>query len=276
MKKSPQRRAMNVPAKISTATVQEIFSGIQGEGLLVGYRQIFVRFHGCGVRCRYCDTPATFAPAPEYAQVEEAAGNRQFAEEPNPLTVERLLACLGWLRRRFRHHSVSLTGGEPLLQRKFLDALLPALHARGFASYLETNGICHRELRNLAVPPHYLAMDIKLPSAASIDPVWEEHAAFLDAALAQLAKEDYGLPLPERLQVKIVFAEDSLPDVERAAELLAACRKDIPCILQPVTARPGGPAPPTPATVLEAQRLASTHLRSVRVIPQTHVMMGQR
>ncbi|HEY3417309.1 MAG TPA: 7-carboxy-7-deazaguanine synthase QueE [Armatimonadota bacterium] len=267
---------MRAPTASDTATIQEVFSGIQGEGLLVGYRQIFVRFHGCQVYCRYCDTPATFAPAPVMAQVEQSAGERDFIEEPNPLALDRLLDCLDRLQAGFRHHSVSLTGGEPLLHRPFLDALLPALHARGFASYLETNGLCPQELRDLAVPPHYIAMDIKLPSAAGIAPRWDEHAAFLTAALEQLAKDDCGLPLTERLQAKIVFAEDSLAEVEVAAKLLAACRADIPCILQPVTTRPGGPTPPTPATVLEAQRLASARLTNVRVIPQTHVMLGQR
>ena len=47
------------PFAAKTATIQEIFSGIQGEGVLVGVRQIFLRFHGCQLHCRYCDTPAT-------------------------------------------------------------------------------------------------------------------------------------------------------------------------------------------------------------------------
>ena len=38
------------------APIVEIFSSIQGEGLLVGRRQIFVRFAGCNLDCNYCDT----------------------------------------------------------------------------------------------------------------------------------------------------------------------------------------------------------------------------
>src|SRR5208282_2838076 len=40
------------------ARINEIFASIQGEGLWIGQRHIFVRFQGCDIHCRYCDTPA--------------------------------------------------------------------------------------------------------------------------------------------------------------------------------------------------------------------------
>ncbi len=47
----------NMQAKIS-----EIFKSIQGEGPYQGINQVFVRFFGCNLCCRFCDTkPNSFA-----------------------------------------------------------------------------------------------------------------------------------------------------------------------------------------------------------------------
>lgn len=261
------------PSLSPEAIVQEIFSGIQGEGVLVGLRQIFVRFHGCPLRCRYCDTPASRAAPPASSTIEREAGSRALVSSPNPLSVDDVLSALRTLQAGFPHHSVSFTGGEPLLQRAFLDALLSALPALHLPGYLETNGVLAEELAALSTPPDYVAMDIKLPSTTGAAACWDAHAAFLDAALAQLARRPGAVTA--RLQVKIVFSDESLAEIDHAAQLIAACRDDIPCVLQPVTQRADGPASPRPSTVLEAQRRAAAHLSHVRVIPQTHVLLGQ-
>ena len=255
--------------------MQEIFSGIQGEGVLVGVRQIFVRFHGCHLDCRYCDTPASRAAAPALCAIERTAGMRVLDWQPNPLSAEDILAAARALQAGYPHHSVALTGGEPLLRREMLDALLPLLHAAGFRSYLETNGMLPNEMAALAVTPHFLATDIKLPTATGLAPCWERQAAFLAVAVEQFTRAWGADEAPRRVQVKLVFTEDSLEEVARAAALIAACRPDLPCVLQPVTPRPDGPPAPTPGTVLAAQRLAATRLHDVRVIPQTHVLLGQ-
>ncbi len=249
------------------ATLHELFSGIQGEGLLVGVRQLFVRFHGCPLRCAYCDTPASRAAFPAACQVETAPGSRVFDALPNPLFADDLVGLARALFTAYPHHSVALTGGEPLRHWEALNILMPELHREGIATYLETNGMLPDELWRLDEMPTHLVMDIKLPSATGCLALWDAHAAFLDAALARRATG---------LQVKLVFATGSGDDIARAAALVAARDASIPCILQPVTPRPGGPAAPTAADTLDAQARAAAHLRDVRVIPQTHVLLGQR
>ncbi|HOF89701.1 MAG TPA: 7-carboxy-7-deazaguanine synthase QueE [Armatimonadota bacterium] len=253
------------------ATLHEIFSGIQGEGVLVGVRQLFVRFHGCQLACAYCDTPASRRAFPAVCLVENAPGAREFTALSNPLDVADVLDLIRALSGGYPHHSVAVTGGEPLLHGDALNALLPALHREGIATYLETNGALADALRRLDEPPTHLAMDIKLPGATGGPALWDDHAAFLDAALERM-----DLRPPGALQVKLVFAAGCLGEIARAAALIADRRRDLPTVLQPVTPRPGGPPAPPPGETLEAQRLAAAALCDVRVIPQTHVMLGQR
>lgn len=254
---------------LARAAVQEIFSGIQGEGMQVGLRQVFVRFHGCALHCRYCDTPAARGPVPTHCQIETHAGRRAMLVCPNPLDAEAIVAAVRRLEDSFPHHSVSLTGGEPLHHLDLLRALLPALHAAGLHSYLETNGQLPDALAALVTLPDFIAMDVKLPSLVDGGLSWASQTTFLQLAAARL-------PDPvAQLQVKIVFGEGNLGEIARAASLIAACRADMPTILQPLTAHVDGPPAPGPRTVLEAQRIAAAYLSHVRVIPQTHVMLGQ-
>lgn len=257
---------------ITSAVLHEVFSGIQGEGIFVGYRQLFVRLHGCDLACRYCDTPASRKRAPATCAVELGAGVRRSDARANPVSVDDLCAVLMRLSEDMPHQAVSITGGEPLLHVAFLDALLPRLAELGLASHLETNGARPEALAALAAMPDHVAMDMKLPSATVQPSLWEAHAAFLEVAVARLGGVG---GLGDRLQVKLVFSDDSMPDILRAAEIIAALDPGIPCVLQPVTPKRRGPRAPRADQVLEAQHAAAQFLHHVRVIPQTHVMLGQ-
>ncbi|ACL61505.1 7-carboxy-7-deazaguanine synthase [Methylobacterium nodulans] len=115
--------------------VKEIFHTLQGEGAQAGRAAVFCRFAGCNLWsgreadradaiCRFCDT--------DFVGTDGEGGGR-FAD------AEALAAAIAaaWGGGRDGRYVV-FTGGEPLLQ---LDApLLAAVHARGFATAVETNG----------------------------------------------------------------------------------------------------------------------------------------
>ena len=108
-----------------TANVVEVFSSIQGEGAYVGCRQIFVRFFSCNLECAYCDTPRSIDEVRK-CRVERTAGKGDFYELPNPLDAKALSDIISSLETvSGLHHSMSLTGGEPLLQGRFFADWLP-------------------------------------------------------------------------------------------------------------------------------------------------------
>jgi len=261
-----------------TAPVVEIFSSIQGEGLLVGERQVFLRFAGCNLECAYCDTPAARSEPPVCLVERPGAGwepalpEEGFEEWANPLSVEQVTEAVGRLARPQPglHHSVALTGGEPLLHAEFLLEVLPKIGDLGLGAYLETNGTLADELVRVLPYLDVVSMDIKLPSSTKQAPVWVEHERFL---LALVAHED-----ATRLDfAKCVVTGDCDPaEVEQAARLIASIRPEMALVLQPVTPVRPGIAAPTPRQVLELQAIAKRQLARVRVIPQVHRVGGFR
>jgi organic radical activating enzyme len=252
-----------------TAALLEIFSSVQGEGLLVGERQVFVRFVGCNLACAYCDTSAARAEPPT-CRVERSPGSWDFEEITNPLTVEDVADAVARLSKAQPglHHSVALTGGEPLLHTDFLLGLLPRLGDLGLLAYLETNGTMAAEAARLLAHLDVVCADIKLPSATGKAPVWGLHEGFL---IELAAHED-----PARLDFAkaVVTAESTQKEIEAACRLLVGITPDMPLVLQPVTQPHEGIEAPSPQHVLELQAVAKRHLRTVRVIPQTHRLGG--
>jgi 7-carboxy-7-deazaguanine synthase len=115
--------------------VKEVFLTLQGEGAHAGRRAVFCRFSGCNLwsgkeadrhdaQCRFCDT--------DFVGMDGTQGGRYPDADSLAAVIEN-----EWGAERERRWVV-LTGGEPLLQ---VDAaLIAALHQRGFAIAVETNG----------------------------------------------------------------------------------------------------------------------------------------
>jgi organic radical activating enzyme len=228
-----------------TARIAEIFCSVQGEGLYCGQKQVFLRFSGCNLACRYCDEPA--------------AGKNGAAAV---LTCAEAAAAVTGLAGKNRAAAVSFTGGEPLLNWKFILALAPVLNKAGLAVHLETNGTLYRELEKVKDVVAVIAADIKLPSSTGEKAFWAEHARFLAAA-------------PEKSFLKIVLtSKTSLADVKKAVALAAGVSRGIPFFLQPATARRGGIKPPGGAFLEEACCWAAARLTRVKILPQQHPIWG--
>ena len=241
-----------------TENVIEIFSSIQGEGVYVGYRQAFLRLEDCNLRCRYCDTEHTRGAHP-FCRVQIDVDEPTFREVENPLSARAAATYLALYTRTVPHQAVSLTGGEPLLHVEYIRELSSLLTV---PILLETNGTLPEALAEVLSAVDIISMDMKLPSLTGRE-VWEEQRKFL-----RLARE-------KEIYIKIVMTSGvSLAELERAYALVRSEDPNIPVILQPVTPF-GGVTAPAPALLLQAQRQALKGLRHVRVIPQTHVLMGQ-
>ena len=142
------------------ATLVEIFASAQGEGPEVGRSTVFVRFGGCDLRCRWCDSPGTWRPTSR-CRIETAPGSGEFVERANPIALDELADIAVRLAPRPATW-ISLTGGEPLLQPDAVAALAAMLAARDRRVYLETHGL-HAEallLRHILTTDGQDAVDL--------------------------------------------------------------------------------------------------------------------
>ncbi|KUK64429.1 MAG: 7-carboxy-7-deazaguanine synthase [Desulfotomaculum sp. 46_80] len=238
------------------ASMIEIFSSVQGEGPLVGCRQIFLRFAGCNLECAYCDTPGEMRPT--HCRVHNSLDRKDIIYYKNPVKAGQVVLAVKRLKPPI-HHSVVLTGGEPLLQSEFLKVILTLIKSSRLKVYLETNGTLTKQLESIIDMVDFIAMDIKLPGISNLFPLWDDHRRFLAAAVQ---KEVF---------IKVVVSgKTSDEEFIRAVRLVSGIA-DLPLIIQPVTG--GRFVKPGPGRLLFLQELALEHLSDVRVIPQVHKIM---
>jgi len=249
-----------------TVPVAEVFSSIQGEGLLAGFQQVFVRFRGCDLDCPYCDSPdARKLSGP--CSLEVAPGG-ETEELQNPLTVGQLAEAV----RRLvgagpagLQHSIALTGGEPLLHAEFIVELAAQLRPLNLPIMLETNGQRPADLRKVISAVDCVAADYKLDSTMSRPVDGEARMQFL--RLAQHA----------RTFVKMVVTDAvTCDELSRACAEIASVDRGVPVFLQPVSPVVEGIKPPSPRDLLALRACALGYLRDVRVLPQIHRLLGLR
>jgi 7-carboxy-7-deazaguanine synthase len=100
--------------------ISEIFASVQGEGQRAGLPTVFVRLARCPYRCTWCDSEHTFTGGETMSLDEVLQRVRSLGRIPN----------------------ICITGGEPLVQRRAVEALCGGLLAEpdGPSVEIETSG----------------------------------------------------------------------------------------------------------------------------------------
>lgn len=124
-----------------TYNVIEKFLSINGEGIRQGHLCTFVRFKGCNLRCKYCDSAYSYDPT-ESAEI---------------MTEQQIVDFC----RKMGAHMVMLAGGEPMYQKGIVD-LVKRLCSEGFSVEIETNGSI--DISQIAIISHnrpFITLDYK-------------------------------------------------------------------------------------------------------------------
>lgn len=144
---------------MSNYKVVETFLSINGEGTKAGQLAFFIRFAGCNLSCDYCDT--------KWANNTDVPYTKMNAEKIYELV------------KKSGSRNVTITGGEPLLQKNIGDLL--ALLCRDPMLYVEveTNGsIPLSPFLSIPERPSF-TMDYKLSKSGMEDRMCHENLPLL-------------------------------------------------------------------------------------------------
>lgn len=222
---------MNQREQVNDMQVAEKFVSIDGEGPHAGELAAFIRFKGCNLNCSYCDT--------KWANAKDCAAANESAED-----------LVRWVQDE-GIDNVTLTGGEPLLQKGIQD-LISALLDQGCRVEIETNGSI--DLAPFCTDPKHrpvFTVDCKLQSSGA-------------ACVRAMRPENYRL-LNRHDSVKFVCG--SVEDLKRARAIIEKYDLENIChvFLSPVF---GAISPKTIVAFMKDERL-----NKVRLQLQLHKMI---
>jgi len=134
-----------------TTKLSEIFTSIEGEGILFGTKTMFVRLAGCPFRCHWCDTP--------YALPMDS-GSDYSIEEVKEIISRSLQPYT---------YKINFTGGEPLVQYEAVIELAKFVRQKGLRAYLES--ACYDAGRFAKVLPYMdiCKVELKLRDSKIVD-----------------------------------------------------------------------------------------------------------
>lgn len=221
-----------------------------------------MRLSGCSLGCSYCDTRA-YLRRTEKCRLETAPGLRTFVDLRNPLSVDMTTECVK-LHSSTEVQSVSITGGEPLEQPCFTEALARELKRLGMRVYLETNGFSFDLFSRIAKHIDIAAIDVKLPGTVRCSR--DRCYRLVENELACLKRStEMGIYTIAKV---VVLQETDEHDLER----ICCEMPDVDAIvIQPVSGQVM-----SELKLLELHSIAARNLGAERamVIPQMHMALG--
>ena len=229
----------------------EIFTSVEGEGILYGTKTLFVRLAGCPFTCFYCDT---------LESLPMDSGKEYSIDEACDLIDKNL---------EKNTYKVNFTGGEPLVQSEAVLEIAKHVKSRNIPTYLESS--CYDSQKFSTVLPFidYIKIEFKTPDAKFVDT--KHYSKLIENALECLKASVHSKKIT---YIKIVVS--SKTEVESLNELLdkifnIISKEDISgLIIQPTY----GISEPSLEKLLKFYDLVFPFYNEVRIIPQLHKFIG--
>ena len=229
----------------------EIFTSIEGEGILYGTKTLFVRLAGCPFTCFYCDT---------LDALPMDSGNEYGIEEACNLIEKNL---------EDNTYKVNFTGGEPLVQSEGVLEMAKYVKSKNIPTYLESS--CYDSEKFSQVLPFidFIKIEFKTPEAKFVDV--NHYSKLIQNALECLK---ISVASNKITYIKIVVsAKTELRDFKELLDKIfyIVSKKDLTgFIIQPTY----GIAEPSLEKLLKFYDLVFPFYNEIRIVPQLHKFIG--
>lgn len=229
----------------------EIFTSIEGEGILYGTKTLFVRLAGCPFTCFYCDT---------LDALPMDSGNEYAIEEACNLIEKNL---------EENTYKVNFTGGEPLVQSDGVLEMAKYVKSKNIPTYLESS--CYDSKKFSQVLPFidFIKIEFKTPEAKFVDA--NHYSKLIQNALECLK---ISVDSNKITYIKIVVSEKTeLRDFKEILDKIfnIVSKKDLTgFIIQPTY----GIAEPSLEKLLKFYDLVFPFYNEIRIVPQLHKFIG--
>ncbi len=237
----------------NTIQLSEIFTSIEGEGILFGTKTLFVRMAGCHLKCRWCDTSYAL---PMYS------GNSYSLESVKKLIADHLKPFT---------YKVNFTGGEPLVQYEAVIDLAKFVRERGLRTYLES--ACYDSDRFAKLIPYIdiCKVELKMRDSKVVDMNHYDNLLQNEIRCLRTSVKNHKITY-----IKIVVTNST--DIKEFAGLVENIFQQVRTadisgfIIQPSDRIDE----PTTERLLQFYDIVCPYYREVRIIPQLHKEIGAR
>ncbi|MBL6990975.1 MAG: 7-carboxy-7-deazaguanine synthase QueE [Bacteriovoracaceae bacterium] len=176
--------------------INSIYLATEGEGIYLGTVQVFLRFQGCAVACKNCDSKETW----------DFSGGESF-------TLERVIDAIYTNGNNGKIKRVSITGGDPLHSRNLNPVLtcIAALKKNDYYINLEASGLS--VVDEIFSKIDFISFDFKTPSTG----VTSDHDLIVELAHKYPYKFQIKAVIEDEMDFQVTF--DAYSKVKRALKI---------------------------------------------------------
>lgn len=229
----------------------EIFTSVEGEGILYGTKTLFVRLAGCPFTCFYCDTKDS---------LPLDSGTEYSIDEANQLIDSNL---------KNQTYKVNFTGGDPLIQHQAVALLAKHVQNKKIPTYLESSCFDVNRFNHVLPFIDIVKIEFKTKDSDFVD--LQHYEKLIGHTMKCL---ESSVRSKKTTYIKVVVSSKTKPDdfKELVSQIFDIVSKDDidGFVIQPTY----GVAEPSLDLLLRLYDVVFPHYVDVKVVPQLHKFIG--